>query len=138
MKRLLFFLAALLFLLVVPAKANGRMIRFVFAPHTTLLPGDTLRVSADSLAVIAADTNTQGSAENKRLVAALLAFPIPFGITGLHRIYLGTSPWIPIVYFVTLGGCGMLPLLDFIFILTASDEELQTYANNSKVFMWVQ
>lgn len=138
MKRLLFFLAALFFLLVVPAKANGRMIRLVFAPHEKLIPGDTL--AADSLVVIATDTSAhvQGSAENKRLIAALLAFPVPFGITGLHRVYLGTSPWIPIVYFVTLGGCGMLPLLDFIFILTASDEELQTYANNSKVFMWVQ
>lgn len=77
-------------------------------------------------------------AENQRLIAAILAFPFPFGITGLHRIYLGTSPWVPVVYFATLGGFGILPLTDFIAIVSASDADFKTYLNNGNVFMWVK
>ena len=77
-------------------------------------------------------------AENQRLIAAILAFPFPFGITGLHRIYLGTSPWVPVVYFATLGGFGILPLTDFIAIVSASDADFKSYLNNGNVFMWVK
>src|ERR1041385_5302802 len=48
--------------------------------------------------------------DHNRRVAAVLAFPV-FGIVGLHRIYLGTKPYVPVVYAATLGGCaGLLPL----------------------------
>src|SRR5690606_41456169 len=58
----------------------------------------------------------------KRLKAALLALFL--GHFGVHRIYLGTSPNVPIVYSLTLGGgLGLLPLADFIFILTSKDLE---------------
>lgn len=73
--------------------------------------------------------------KNKKLIAALLAFPFPFGIVGLHRIYLGTSPHVPIVYIATIGGgFGVLPLIDFFVILTSPD--LEHYLNNQQVFMW--
>jgi len=75
--------------------------------------------------------------ENKKVIAAILAFPFPFGILGLHRIYLGTKPYMPFAYIGTLGGCfGILPLLDFISILTADDEKFKRFENNPKVFMW--
>ena len=71
----------------------------------------------------------------KRLKAALLALFL--GHFGVHRIYLGTSPNVPIVYSLTLGGgLGLLPLADFIFILTAKD--LEAFAENDKVFMWLE
>lgn len=71
----------------------------------------------------------------KRLKAALLALFL--GHFGVHRIYLGTSPNVPIVYSLTLGGgLGLLPLADFIFILTAKD--LEAFAENDKVFMWLK
>jgi TM2 domain-containing membrane protein YozV len=74
--------------------------------------------------------------KNKKLVAALLAFPFPFGIVGLHRIYLGTSPHVPLVYIGTLGGgFGLIPLIDFFAILFEKD--LNRYINNNKVFMWI-
>lgn len=74
---------------------------------------------------------------NKRLTASLLAFPFPFGIVGLHRIYLGCAPYIPVVYIGTLGGVfGVLPLIDF-FVL-AFDSDTENYSNNDKVFMWVK
>lgn len=75
--------------------------------------------------------------KRKRIIAALLAFPFPFGIIGLHRIYLGTKPFIPLVYIATLGGCvGILPLIDFFVLLTK--KEVDPYLNNEQVFMWVK
>ncbi len=73
---------------------------------------------------------------NKKVVAALLAFPFPFGIVGLHRIYLGTAPYVPVVYIASLGGVfGILPFIDFCIL--ALDKDIERYNNNPKVFMWV-
>jgi TM2 domain-containing membrane protein YozV len=74
---------------------------------------------------------------NKRITAAVLAFPFPFGIVGLHRIYLGTKPHVPVVYIGSLGGIfGLLPLIDFIAITTTKDFE--HYRDNGDVFMWIK
>jgi TM2 domain-containing membrane protein YozV len=74
--------------------------------------------------------------KNKKLIAALLSFPFPFGIVGLHRIYLGTSPHVPIVYIGTLGGgFGLIPLIDFFVILFTKD--IEQFISNKKVFMWI-
>jgi len=76
------------------------------------------------------------SPRNRKLIAALLAFPFPFGIVGLHRIYLGTDPHVPVVYIGTLGGgFGLIPLIDFFAILFVKD--IDRYVNNKQVFMWV-
>ncbi|HET6993147.1 MAG TPA: TM2 domain-containing protein [Bacteroidia bacterium] len=79
----------------------------------------------------------RGKKENTKLIAAILAFPVPFGFLGLHRIYLGTDPWVPVVYTATLGGGMLLPLMDFIAIIAANDEELKQMENNPKMFMWI-
>ncbi len=74
---------------------------------------------------------------NKRITSAVLAFPFPFGMVGLHRIYLGTKAHVPMVYIGSFGGvCGILPLIDF-FMITFG-KEFDTYRNNGKVFMWVK
>lgn len=74
---------------------------------------------------------------NKRFISAVLAFPFPFGIVGLHRIYLGTQPYVPVTYIASLGGVfGLLPLIDFFVIVCNKD--LEHYTNNSKVFMWLR
>jgi hypothetical protein len=76
--------------------------------------------------------------ENDKVVAAILAFPL-FGIIGLHRIYLGTKPYVPVVYIATLGGCaGVLPLIDFFAIIFANKETFDCYKENPKVFMWIK
>ncbi|MCU0434967.1 MAG: TM2 domain-containing protein [Bacteroidia bacterium] len=108
----------------------------------------TFSADSDSVYVhvaLPADTAAQSqvapapSRENVKLVAAILAFPFPFGMIGLHRIYLGTKPWVPIVYLCTLGGCfGVLPFIDFVVILIQDEEGLKQYQNNDKVFMWVK
>lgn len=74
--------------------------------------------------------------KNKKITAAILAFPFPFGIVGLHRIYLGTAPHIPVVYIGTLGGVfGILPFIDFCVIVL--DKNIDRYIENKKVLMWV-
>lgn len=73
---------------------------------------------------------------NRKLTAAVLAFPFPFGIVGLHRIYLGSPPHVPVVYIASLGGAfGLLPLIDFFVILL--DKNMDNYVNNKNVFMWI-
>lgn len=73
--------------------------------------------------------------KNKRITAAILAFPFPFGIVGLHRIYLGTAPYVPVVYVASLGGVlGILPFIDFCVLIL--DKDPDRYLNNKKVFMW--
>ncbi|MGE0569064.1 MAG: NINE protein [Bacteroidia bacterium] len=74
--------------------------------------------------------------KNKRVVAAILAFPFPFGIVGLHRIYLGTAPYVPVAYIGSLGGVfGILPFIDFCVLIL--DKNLDKYIHNKKIFMWV-
>jgi TM2 domain-containing membrane protein YozV len=69
-----------------------------------------------------------------RLIAALLAFPL--GVFGLHRMYLGTSAKIPLIYIVTIGGgFGILPFIDFVLILLNKDIHLN-YTSNTHIFMW--
>ncbi len=74
---------------------------------------------------------------NKKITAAVLAFPFPFGIVGLHRIYLGTKPYVPVAYIASLGGVfGVLPFIDFCTILFNKD--FDQYRDNGKVFMWIK
>jgi TM2 domain-containing membrane protein YozV len=75
--------------------------------------------------------------KNKKAVALLLAFPFPFGIVGLHRIYMGCAPYIPVAYIGSLGGVfGILPFIDFCVLLATKD--LDEFSNSSKIFMWVE
>lgn len=75
--------------------------------------------------------------KGEKATAAVLAFPLPFGALGLHRIYLGTKPYVPVVYIGTIGGCfGILPFIDFTMILL--DKDLEKFKSNNKVFMWVK
>jgi TM2 domain-containing membrane protein YozV len=79
-------------------------------------------------------TKTQ---DNRRLIAAFLAFPLPVGFLGVHRIFLGTKPYIPVVYAGTLGGClGLIPFVDFWVIVFSKD--FDQYLDNPKFFMWIK
>ncbi|HRH02792.1 MAG TPA: TM2 domain-containing protein [Bacteroidia bacterium] len=73
--------------------------------------------------------------ENKRLTAAMLTFAL--GMLGVHRLYLGTKPWIPAVYLFTCGGgFFVLPLIDFGVILFSKD--ISKFEHNDRVLMWVK
>lgn len=74
---------------------------------------------------------------NKRITAAVLAFPFPFGIVGLHRIYLGTRPYVPVAYVASLGGVfGILPFIDFC-VIVFDRRHFEQYKDNGQVFMWL-
>ena len=75
--------------------------------------------------------------KKKKWAAAILAFPL-FGVTGIHRVYLGTQPYVPVVYMATVGGYLILPTIDFFAILFADEKTFQSYQNNPSVFMWVK
>ncbi len=72
--------------------------------------------------------------EPERLIASVLA--VGLGTFGAHRIYLGTRPGVIILYGVTFGGFGLLPLLDLGHLLFTKD--LGDYRNNRQVFMWAR
>jgi len=73
----------------------------------------------------------------QRWVAVMLALPFPFGIIGLHRIYMGTAPHVPVVYIASFGGVfGILPFIDFCILVL--DKKYERYFNNPRVFMWIE
>ena len=102
--------------------------------------GDMIQIVSDNLELpnlVVKDTSAHSKFKTKKIIAAVLAFPVPFGLLGLHRIFLGTKPYIPFVYLGTVGGCFLiLPAIDFITILSAGEETLKSFENNPKVFMW--
>ncbi len=59
-------------------------------------------------------TKSHKSGSKSQLVAVLLAFFL--GGLGIHRFYLGYT-WQGVVQLLTLGGCGVWALIDFIRIL---------------------
>ncbi len=72
-----------------------------------------------------------------KLIAAVLAFPFPGGILGLHRWYLGSAGAMPLVYIATIGGgFAILPFIDFVLILLSKD--VNDYAHNTRLFMWTK
>ena len=75
-----------------------------------------------------------GGKEPQRLVAAVLALTL--GPFAAHRLYLGTDVKVPIVYGLTFGGFGVLPLIDLGHILFTKD--LRPYCGNGKVLMWAR
>ncbi|KAA3649131.1 MAG: TM2 domain-containing protein [Bacteroidetes bacterium] len=77
--------------------------------------------------------NTTFIPKHRKLKAVLLA--VFLGHFGVHRIYLGTSPNVPIVYSLTLGGgLGLLPLIDVYAILKSKN--LNEFKDSQQVFMW--
>jgi len=72
--------------------------------------------------------------ENTRLVSSSLALLL--GPFAAHRIYLGTTPKVAIIYGVTFGGFGLLAITDLGHLLFTKD--LEPYRNNDRVFMWTE
>lgn len=78
------------------------------------------------------DISNRKTTDHSKLVAAGLN--ISLGLFGVHRLYLGTSPNIPVIYTFTLGGGGFLMLSDLGVIIFTKD--LEQFANNPDVIMW--
>jgi len=77
------------------------------------------------------DTIIKGKTKGEALLWWLLG-----GVVGLHRIYLGTGPVVPVFYALTLGGgMGALYVSDLIAILVTKD--INRFADNKNILMWV-
>ena len=63
-----------------------------------------------------------------------IIFTIFTGLLGGHRIYLGTHQRTPIIYAVTLGGLGILPLIDLVEIIFTKD--LSKFEYRPQIIMW--
>jgi TM2 domain-containing membrane protein YozV len=75
----------------------------------------------------------KATVENKKVTAAVLTLTL--GMLGVHRIYLGTAPYIPAVYLFTFGGgFFILPIVDLVMILSTND--ITKFENNNKLLMW--
>jgi len=99
------------------------------------LPVKTDSVSAKKQLVKQVATKLQKVVPANKLVAIL--FAVFTGPLGGHRIYLGTSVQVPLIYTVTIGGgFGVLPLADIIAIIITPD--LNDYINNPHVLMWIK
>lgn len=63
-----------------------------------------------------------------------IIFTIFTGILGGHRIYMGTHQRTPIIYSVTFGGFGILPLIDLAHLIFTKD--ISVYENKTQIIMW--
>lgn len=68
-------------------------------------------------------------------VAFILAFFL--GQLGIHRFYMGTATLTGVGYILTLGGCGVVAFIDWVFLLIGVvNNDISKYEDNTKFFMW--
>mgnify|MGYP002395932893 FL=1 len=73
--------------------------------------------------------------EFNKMKATAVVLTVTLGVFGVHRMYLGTSPRIPITYTLTLGGgFFVLPAIDIVYIINAKSPEQLTH--NNSIFIW--
>ncbi len=70
--------------------------------------------------------------DNQRAVA--IGLDVSLGLFGVHRMYMGTDLKVPVIYTATIGGGGVLWLVDLGLLVAAKD--LAPFKNNPNVFMW--
>ena len=73
-----------------------------------------------------------GSVKKEKGIAVLLAITV--GMLGVHRWYLGTTPVVFAAYIFTLGGAGVVWIIDIVKLL--SEKEISPYTDNADFFMW--
>jgi len=70
--------------------------------------------------------------DNQRAVA--IGLDVSLGLFGVHRMYLGTDLKVPVIYTSTIGGGGVLWLVDLGLLIAVKD--LTPFKDNPNVFMW--
>jgi TM2 domain-containing membrane protein YozV len=79
-------------------------------------------------------TGDSSQVENPRLMAIVL--DVTLGVLGMHRLYLGTSLKVPVFYALTLGGGGVLWIVDLGLLIFSKD--IEKFKDNPKLFMWAE
>ncbi|MBW6482573.1 MAG: TM2 domain-containing protein [Vicingaceae bacterium] len=115
----------LFFVLVFSAQANVYLIN-----DTLLIENYTLSIAQENEKFFVDET--QKEVKFKR--GKVIALTILTGFLGGHRIYLGTHQRTPIIYSVTFGGFGILPLIDLVHLIFIKD--ISIYENNTQIMMW--
>jgi hypothetical protein len=108
------------------------MVGFLFLPAHGQLPDTKFRIPLHWPRKSALPAQVHKGGENKKLTTVVLGLTL--GAFGVHRLYLGTKDYIPVVYAVTLGGAYILVLVDVVMVVTHQD--ISPYVNNPHVFMW--
>jgi TM2 domain-containing membrane protein YozV len=101
----------------------------LFAQQSAILPRPQFNFLKGKRTLSFKDRKTD---DHSKLVAASLN--VSLGLFGVHRLYLGTSPQVPVIYTLTLGGGGFIMLTDLGVILFTKD--LEQFADNPRVIMW--
>jgi TM2 domain-containing membrane protein YozV len=87
------------------------------------------------LADLAGSSHAFITEDKNPAIAFILAWAV--GYLGIHRAYLGTSTSTIVAYILTLGGCGVVALVDWVVLLLALiDDDISKYVDNPKFFMW--
>jgi hypothetical protein len=103
-----------------------------------LLRGQTNYSNDTIIYVIEIDSTELVSDTNliiqKSKLEAIACWILGVGV-GLHRIYLGSKPILPVFYALTLGGVmGIIPIIDLIVIISTKD--IRKYVKNNQILMW--
>jgi TM2 domain-containing membrane protein YozV len=134
MRSIIFIVIFLMAGVITPAMAFYAQNEFV-AISSGMSGADSDFFSGDSLSGNGlAASDVQQISENRRAVAIILN--ITLGMLGVHRLYLGTKPWVPAVYLFTFGGgFFMLPFVDLVFLI--ANKDISRFENNPRVLMWL-
>ncbi len=96
------------------------------------MPHDTIHFGHYNIIIHSNDSIKQ----NKRSRWIAIGADLLTGPLGGHRIYMGTKPWVPVVYALTLGGgMGILPVADLLVILLSKN--FDQWCDNPKIIMWL-
>jgi TM2 domain-containing membrane protein YozV len=72
--------------------------------------------------------------ENARIIA--IGLTASLGVFGVHRMYMGTDPKVPVFYTLSMGGGGILWLVDLSLLIYHRD--ISPYIDNPHMFMWTK
>lgn len=115
---------------------------FFLSINCSLLANNQLTFTQDSLfnsqqnELKLSSKNDLSLKERKHVRVKAIIFTLLTGPLGGHRVYLGTRPGAPIIYSVTLGGFGILPLVDLAHLLFKKD--ISSFEKNPKIMMWTK
>lgn len=114
---------------------------FVFYSSNNVIAAKTILkiMPSDSIEFDISDSDTLHVVSHKTLVKTnkftAIVFAILTGPLGGHRVYLGTTTKVPLIYTITLGGFGTMVVADIIAILVTKN--ISEYENNNHLFMWM-
>ncbi len=123
--RLVFFLLAIISTLHLKATESIELNHSAFKVIIELQNLDSLALDSTTIPEIKKVKFKRGKA---------IVFTLLTGFFGGHRIYFGTHHRTPIIYSITFGGLGILPIIDLIHIIFSKD--LSRYEHKTQIIMW--